>query len=224
MKKIFILSILLLLVFSANAQVTLLGTLNGEARPSCTSVSPVYTDWKLPVQYFYAMSYDDSKNESIIRLYDVQNLQLSKVFIASGEWDAIVYAGKNFWTTDGSVALMLQKYSRMKEPTVMPDGSESGARETTLGEYCIVNESGTLNQKLMNGEEYGIVKTTRGYQFYIVSENAPCYIYSIPGTGNLTPISEIPAEPSKISKTLYNGQVLIHQNHNTFDMMGRKMK
>lgn len=224
MKKIFILSILSLLVFSANAQVTLLGTLNGEARPSSAAIAPSYTDWKLPVQYFYAMSYDYSKNESIIRLYDVQNLQLSKVFIASGEWDAIVYAGKNFWTTDGSVALMLQKYSKMKGPTVMPDGSESGEREKTLGEYCIVNESGTLNQKLMNGEEYGIVKTTRGYQFYIVSENAPCYIYSIPGTGSLTPISEIPAEPSKISKTLYNGQVLIRQNHNTFDIMGRKMK
>ena len=224
MKKIFILYVLSLFVFRVNAQVTLLGALNGEARPSCTSVSPVYTDWKLPIQYFYAISYDDSRNESIIKLYDVQSLQLSKVIVASGEWDAIVYAGKNFWTTDGSVALMLQKYSRMKEPTVMSDGSESGERETTLGEYCIVNESGSLNQKLMNGEEYGIVRTNRGYQFYIVSENTPCYIYSIPGTGSLTPISEIQAKPSKISKTLYNGQVLIHQNRNTFDMMGRKLK
>lgn len=223
MKKTSILYALVMFALCANAQVTLLGTLTGETRPSSAALAQSYSDWKLPVQYFYAISYDDSRNESIVKLYDVRTLQLSKVIIASGEWDAIIYAGTNFWTTDGSVALMLQKYSRMKEPTIMPDGSESGERETTLGEYCIVNESGSLNQKLMNGEEYGIVKTNRGYQFYIVSENTPCYIYSIPGTGSLTPISEIQSKSSQISKTLYNGQILIHQNCNIFDIFGRKV-
>ena len=189
---------LVLGTLTMNAQVTLIGTVNGS--PASTCLSPAYADWGIPVQYYYSTSFDSQRKELLIIFNDAETLQqYAAVEVSNMEYDGawVVAATKNFWTTDGKMAFLLVKAPKPNEPQSpesIPQDPESiynAPRKVTLGDpremnYYIIDETGTILQTLATGDDYGIIKTESGYMLLIGNYEESYSVYSIPGNGLVT--------------------------------------
>ncbi|MCQ2348063.1 MAG: hypothetical protein MJZ65_02630 [Paludibacteraceae bacterium] len=211
MKKTFILIASIILTVSASAQLQLLKTIDGNVRQAGTSVSPMYADNGLPVQYFVKIA-DDRRSATF---YDATTLNEYKVVIFSTDIAQIVCAFKYVWALEDKLYFL-----------AIPRDEEENSG------LALYDENGIVIQTFSSRyEDFGLIQTTQGYLFYVCQANevwkiTSIDIYSVPGNGeSTTDINEvISSTPRANRKALRNGHVFVDTPEHVYNALGGVMR
>lgn len=217
-KSIFILAALFAATL-ANAQITLEHTFDG----TIYSKTPMGIDHYDGINTPYLYTYDMYPNLSgQLKMYDKETYELYKTYsytLPQVEYPhaSIVLFSCNIFTTDGKAAF------------IMTYGSESSSGQSNCK---IIDEDGNIifdfNNQHIRGD-VSLLKVGNTYKLLVReatynNPNPHSYIYSLPGTGEVTSISEASAPRKNARKYLRNDQVLIDSNDKTYTLQGQEVK
>lgn len=162
-------------------------------------------------------SYIDLDTYSTIEIPDFTQ-QVGNLFPGHSSYSC-QYIAKGYFTADDRIcyviSVALDKYNDNK------------------WHFYIFDENGTLIQSL--GSAYkmqtGFFMVKGKYKFFVLkhlydNSKTTLEIYSLPGNGDnsVSGVNEIPAPRHNARKYLYNDQVLIENNENTYNIQGQLVK
>ena len=205
MKKfIFILAVLFVAIF-ANAQITLERTFSGSID------APIIRESILGDYYIQT-----DKSNNTITVYDANDY--SVVWSLNMPNARAYLFSTNIFTTDGKFACLVET----------KDDSKTDNTRCHLYVYDedknIIADLGTS----WDHEYLNFVKVSSGYKL-LVEKVAPDYIftteiYSLPGNGESTDLSEVSAPRRDTRKYINNAQVLIDSNERTYTIQGQEVR
>ncbi len=202
MKKLFLFSVLALGAMTMSAQITKVGTIEGECR--------VYTDNTAIGNVVY--SEQENENNTIVTLYDntfdvYKSVTINKV--SNGNSSYVEQTSKNFFTIDGKICFLYYE-------------SSGTYPNFTMHQVKIIDEDGNtvydcVDKPFFEGSQVYLIDGN----YYLFLEGLAhidgefkadkTYIYSLPGHGVPTDL-ETPTAPARTTnarKVVENGQMYI---------------
>ena len=188
----------------ANAQITLLQTFNTYIYASAERVIRNQVSY---VQAPYLFSFVTDGNGSItINLYNTDDLSLYKtanIHLNSSEPIFPFHISQNILTTDNKTCFIL--------------ASSSGNTS------YIYNEDAQLVTTI-NGTFPTLYRADDQYLLLTYTGDDTTHVYSLPGNGEATDVSEVTTPRHSARKYMQNEQVLIDSNDRTYNIQGQEVR
>jgi hypothetical protein len=200
-------------------------------------------DAMLVGDYFMTTDMGLSDGHTHYNVYNA-NMTLVKSFLIEGSFFGVPigsssnglyvwnYISKGIFTTNGKWTCLVTEYKKEN----LKDGNGTILGEVKkVKELRLVDEDGTILSIIpYTGDtkqtSLSLVKIGDTYKLFVPTgddTSAVPYaydIYSLPGNGEATDVSEIPAPRHDARKYLHNDQVLIDSNDKTYTLQGQEVK